>query len=398
MKPGKKTPPPPASGSMEDLMSALKEADSDIKKRKAKDAKRRTGPGPLAGLPGILKIVAVVVIVALLGLIFDGVRREGGEMSATLAEVSGQVTVAKGGQGAGSPGALKMELGNKDVITTGSDGSATVVFPDGSSVQVEPKTRFEVRLLDFARGEVRDRSFMVHSGAVVSRVSKAFGAKSSATVCTPTAVAAARGTGFRVYYDPAKKETYVGVVDGTVNFKTSAGAVDTPTGQLVAASGFQLSRTQAMSAGQTSRISTGFSTLGQHEKPQNWLTKLEYAINTFFDPLLQLLGVAPGGWGYQASYAARRSTCQEALRRLQQHMVSLQDEQIPEFVSLVTLDELGVDAQLKPRILDQFAGNMIDSYRKTGVGAYEIVARARDKDKTPYRLTPSGIQEIKEGG
>lgn len=381
---------------MEDLMAALQEADSDIKKRKAKDAKRRTGPGPLAGLPGILRIVALVVIVVIVALVFDGVRREGQELGAHLAQISGDVQVQKGGAGAATPGAANMALGNKDMITTGADGSATVVFPDGSSVQVEPKTKFEVRLLDFARGEVRDRSFMVHSGAAVARVSKFFGAQSSATVCTPTAVAAARGTGFRVYYDETKKQTYVGVVDGTVTFKTSAGSVETPSGQLVAANGFEVSRAQVMNANQAARIGTNFATLGQHEKPPGWLTKVEYALNTFFDPLLQLLGVAPGGWGYNASYAARRSTCQEALRRLFQHMQTISDENLPDHVSLVTLAELSVDDELRPRIMDQFAGNMLESYRKTGVGAYEITARARDKKKTLYRLTPAGVSEVKE--
>jgi len=46
--------------------------------------------------------------------------------------------------------------------------------------------------------------------------------------------------------------------------------------------------------------------------------------------------------------------------------------------------------------MDQFAGNMLESYRKTGVGAYEITARARDKKKTLYRLTPAGVSEVKE--
>src|SRR5205823_5291823 len=125
--------------------------------------------------------------------------------------------------------------GNDDVIRTGADSTATLVFPDGSAVQVEPNTEFQVRLLDYARGGERDRSFMVRSGSIVAHVSKFFGGQSRATMCTPTTVAAVRGTGFRVQYDPQRKETFVQVADGKVAVRTAAGETATQKGEMVRA-------------------------------------------------------------------------------------------------------------------------------------------------------------------
>lgn len=395
---GTKKPPAtkPAEGSMEDLMAALKEADSNHQKRVKQDKKKKGGPGWFSGVPGMIKAVVLAALVVVTILVVDGLRREAGELNASLAQVSGQVTILKGGTSSSSASA-KVTLENKDVIKTGADGSATVVFPDGSAVQVEPNTEFEVRLLDFARGGVRDRSFMVRSGRVVARVSHFFGAGSQATVCTPTAVAAARGTGFSVYYDPAKKETYVGVVDGTVTFKTPAGETQSTVGQLVASSGYQVGQPGALNATQQSRIKGGFDTMGSYEKPPSFLQNVEYGLNAFLDPALQLIGLAPGSWSYAAGYAARRAATMEALKRLQQTMVSIPDDQLPDYVSLTTLDELNVDPKQKGRMLDTLAGNQLESYRKTGVGKYEIRVRSRDKKRTQYLLSDIGIQEIHAG-
>lgn len=387
--------PKPQEGSMEDLMAALREADANHQKRLKQDRKRKKGPGWLSGVPGYAKAGVTALVVILVVLIVDGIRREAGEMGASFAQLSGEVTVLKGGASP-TPASPQLRLASKDVVKTGRNGSATILFSDGSAIQVEPNTEFEIRLMDFARGGVRDRSFMVRSGRVVSRVGQFFGAGSQSTIQTPTAVAAARGTGYSVYYDPVRRDTYVGVVDGTVQFKTSAGATQSTQGQLVSSSGYQVKQPQIMSPTQQTRIRTGFDSMGRHEKAPGFLQKVEYGINAFLDPALQLIGLAPGSWSYGAGYAARRAACMEALKRLSQHMVSMQDEQIPELVSLTTMEELGWDPRQRDRALETFAGGMLESYRKTGVGKYEIRVRARDKKRTLYELTDIGIREVKE--
>jgi hypothetical protein len=230
----------------------------------------------------------------------------------------------------------------------------------------------------------------------VARVSKFFGAGSQATVCTPTAVAAARGTGFRVTYDARSKQTYVAVVDGTVQFRTSTGEVAAQNGQMTMASGFNVRAAQGLSGGARTRIDGQFQGMSRFEKPESFLVKVEKAIANFCDPALQLIGLAPGAWSYNAGYAARRGATMVALKRIQESMISMQDDQIPTAISLVTLEELNLDPKKLPQILDALGGNMLESYQKLGPGNWVIRARSRDKKRTLYELTPSGPREIKE--
>ena len=138
------------------------------------------------------------------------------EHAATLEAFAGEVKVLQGGTTPATP-TLQMFLRCKDVIYTGKSSSATIVFPDGSAIQLEPKTRFTIQLLEYAGGQ-RRRSFSLHYGSVVARISHFFGAGSKASISTPTAVAAARGTGFRLSYDALTALTTLAVTDGTVEF------------------------------------------------------------------------------------------------------------------------------------------------------------------------------------
>ena len=96
---GTKKPPAtkPAEGSMEDLMAALKEADSNHQKRVKQDKKKKGGPGWFSGVPGMIKAGVIAALAVVTILVVDGLRREAGELNASLAQVSGQVTILKGG-------------------------------------------------------------------------------------------------------------------------------------------------------------------------------------------------------------------------------------------------------------------------------------------------------------
>ena len=139
------------------------------------------------------------------------------EHTATLGTFTGEVKILKAGTTA-IPPSRRMVLRSKDVVYTGKDSSATIVFPDGSAIQLEPKTRFTIQLLQYSQGGQRRRSFTLHYGAVVARISHFFGVGSKASISTPTAVAAARGTGFRLSYDVPTQTTILSVTDGAVEF------------------------------------------------------------------------------------------------------------------------------------------------------------------------------------
>lgn len=65
-------------------------------------------------------------------------------------------------------------------------------------------------------------------------------------------------------------------------------------------------------------------------------------------------------------------------------------------MSLVTLEEITTDDQLRQPILNTFAGRTLESYQKTGQTSYVIRARARDRAHTLYELNETGVRRIVE--
>ncbi|MCC7493263.1 MAG: FecR domain-containing protein [Fimbriimonadaceae bacterium] len=382
--------PPPKSGDQ-----ALKDALLDMGKQKKQSdrrAARAKGKWSAKWTDGLLKKILILAVVLLVIVLADGVRREGGEFKATLVSKTGNVTVARA---AGGGGALNTAdtLEDGDTVKTGANTTATLTFPDGSAVLLEPNTEFEVRLLDFARGGKRDRSFLVKSGAAVARVGEYFGVGSEATVCTPTAVAAVRGTAFRVAYQPAGEKgargyTSVEVVEGTVAFKTPLGETAQRAGSTGQAAGYQLAGQGGLDPYARNRMNNQVAQLRQHEEEPSGLKDLEWNLTNLFDPVLQLLGICPGGWGYNSIDAARRTAAQKSLVRVQQQIESLNEP--PKFVNPTTLEEFGFNEKERRQIVSTFAGGMIDSY-KAEQDRYTLLARARDKKRTVWELTESGV-------
>ncbi len=363
--------------------------------RKERRKRRREFFGWMQAAPSWVKTLVAVALVLLVVLIGDGIRREAKEFKATLVAFAGSVTVFQHADNRSVPASLNMALRDKDVVRTGANSTATLVFPDGSAIQLEPNTEFEVRLLDFVRGGVRDRSFLVRFGAAVAYVSQFFGARSQATVCTPTAVAAVRGTGFRVVYDPTTQQTVVQVVDGAVRFRTPITETASRPGQMATASGYQLGTVQGLPQGTQQILVATVNQLRRFEQPPHWLQQIEWAINNALDPFLQILGLTPGGWSYASANFARRTACMEALRRLRIHLESLNE--LPDYLNPVTLQELtGLHPRERERILSAFAGNMLESYRKIGRDQYIVRARAKDKKRTLYEMTIAEIREVSE--
>ncbi len=390
-----KKPPPRVDNPEADLLSAMRDIGKEHKKD-LKRKKKRKGPSFLAFIPGWLMLVIKIVLVVLVVLIADGIRRESKEFSATIVSYTGICMIAKSDTKPPVPPAPNMPLVDKNVVMTGPNSTATIVFSDGSAVMLEPNTQFRVRLMDYARGGKRDRSFMVESGSIVARVSKFFGVDSRATVCTPNAVAAARGTGFRVTFDPQSMTTDLQVVDGTVAFKSGYDAANVGQGQSTLAEQYNMARLRGIKPIVQASVQASVVGMGGFESPPNALAKFEQGINNFFDPLLQLLGLCPGGWGYNSIDFARRGACTEALRRMRTHVEEVYSNGVPEYVNPVTLAELNLNPYERDRLLGTFYGAMLESYEKTGQDRYVIYARARDKKRTLYKLTEASMEVVKE--
>ena len=389
--------PPPKKSAAEDFMEAFKEQNKKHE-RDQRDKKRRAkwswlGPWMDSGR-GRLKTLALLAGFAFFALLADGMRRERDEFTANLAAFAGQVAVYLGGKATPAAPKTAMPLATKDLVTTAVDGTATVAFPDGSAVLVEPYTQFEVRLMDYGRTDVRDRSILVRSGAVVARVSKRFGLRSQTSICTPTAVAAARGTGFLVAYNPRTRDTFVSVVDGTVDFRTSGGSLQVGPGQAALARGGDPPALQP--PGAQDRVRAAFDQLARFEQPPHWLYALEKRLLSLVDPGLRPIGMVPGRWTLAGTDGARRRQCVAALQRIQQQLAGLAGDQSPEEVSIVTLEGLQFDELTRDQVLDAFAGNMIEGYRKNGPTNYVLRARARDRARTLHEVTEDGVREVQE--
>jgi hypothetical protein len=264
------------------------------------------------GIRLLLTLAAVAFVIALL----DGARREYGEFYANLSSFRPQVAVRRAKNKL--PVTEKMRLQNKDAVSTAASGTATVAFPDGSAILVEPNTKFEVQLLDYNRGSKRDRSFLLRSGSVFTRISKMFGKKGQTLICTPNAVAAARGTGFSVTFDPSANSTLVEVIDGVVALRNAGGRVEIKKGQTGTAIGNRppflgnLGRPQA--------LAQRFNNLARLDPPRNPLEQFERDSLSLLNPVLQLVALTPGGWNFGENDWARRSATRGGLKLLQQSM------------------------------------------------------------------------------
>ncbi len=333
----------------------------------------------------LLTLAAAAFVVALI----DGARREYGEFYANLASFKPQVAVRRSKDKL--PVTEKMQLQNKDAVSTAAGGTATLSFPDGSAVLVEPNTKFEVQLLDYNRGPKRDRSFLLRTGSVFTRISKLFGKKGQTLICTPNAVSAARGTGFSVDYDPSTNRTFVEVIDGKVSLRNAGGRIEIKKGQTGTAVGNQppflgvLSRPQA--------LTQLFNTLAQLDPPQSTLEKFERDALGFLNPALQMVALTPRGWNIGDNDWSRRSATRQGLNLLQQALEAVPGD-VPDTLNPVTMSELGLSEEEREKILDSFAGTTIDRYEKRGQNGYRVVVRSRDSAGTTFQMTETGVEEV----
>jgi hypothetical protein len=109
------------------------------------------------------------------------------------------------------------------------------------------------------------------------------------------------------------------------------------------------------------------------------------------------MGISPSGWGFSASDAARRASCQQALVQMQRQILQQYPEEVPLYFNPVTYEEMQADARSITKWEDAFYNGMIDSYQKTGKDTWILRARARNRKHTLFQITEAGgVREIKE--
>lgn len=338
----------------------------------------------------ILWVLGLLLVV----VIADAVRRENMEFYAVVSQVTGaaRVRLAANGQVEAIEEGQRLEDGGE--VSTGPQSWVALSFPDGSVITLAPNTRFQVHLLEYNRGGMwRGRSFTLLAGQMWASVSKKFGADSRCKIHTPSSVAAVRGTKFYVMYDPNNKLTQVACNEGAVRvdgFRGRPSAVVEGSTTTVAY-GKRPEQRMAMAPG--TRDTFAQRPLNQPVEPDGWLKTAELKLTCALDPLLTVLGIGKAGWAVGATESARRTAAMEALRRIHTSIEGYPD--YPEFVDPYTLAELAFRPEDALRVLQNFDGCCIEKYDRLSNG-FVMYARARDKARTPYKLTNYGVQAITE--
>lgn len=115
--------------------------------------------------------------------------------------------------------AVGQAIKQQDVIKTGDDGQALLVFSDKSSIALKPKT--EVSVDELVWTEVAKKAGLSMSAGALRAIVKKIDTPSDFKVKTPTAICGARGTVFYLVVTPS--ETRVFVTDGAVDFSNVDG-------------------------------------------------------------------------------------------------------------------------------------------------------------------------------
>ncbi len=164
---------------------------------------------------------------------------------AELAAFRGDVKIVTAGEARSA--AKGMALAEGDVIETGTNGFATLVLPDASMVSLPSASRIRLaRLRQVPMSESVDRRFTLEQGKSEARVTPMANPASRFLITTPVAVAAVRGTMFRVTFTPESMKQVtevtegkvgVGKLDSSANLRTAETLVLADFGNIATANG-----------------------------------------------------------------------------------------------------------------------------------------------------------------
>lgn len=336
------------------------------------------------------KRVAIAIGVIAIGIIGDAVRRENEEFYAVVTNMGGTVTVASRDRPRARPPALQEKLGDHTTVKTAPGSWAELTFSDGSKVVLDGGTEFRVKLLEYHRGgRWRSRSFFLNAGRIYARITDNFGKDSEMRVFTPGAVAAARGTRFSVEATPGGPVRAV-CGDGVIEVRGFTGQrmYVRGGGGCSAQAGSSPTRPEYAPAGDLAFFRN--RSMVQIVRTDPWYKQAELTITQTLDAPLTILGIGKCSWAVGAADLARRTSAQEALRKIRVNLEG--DTTFPLWVNPATLKELSIqEPGGVENLLKNFDGAAIESYWSDG-RRFRITTRARDKHKTRYELDASTIQ------
>ncbi len=141
-------------------------------------------------------------------------------VEAEVTAFRGEVTVTRGGQTVSVAVGTRVREG--DLVSTAKNGFVTFTMPDASLVTMPSSSTVRIaRLRQFTLGEAIERRFELVSGRAEARVTPFKSPQSSFEITTPVAVAAVRGTRFRIRYTPEAFRATQETIEGKVGVKGS---------------------------------------------------------------------------------------------------------------------------------------------------------------------------------
>ena len=151
--------------------------------------------------------------------------------TALVAQVRGTAQLFRTGGKPAVPLAAKMSLRSGDRIVTGSGANVTLRFADGSELLVLEDSEVVMDTLSaWSTTGMVDTRVRLQGGRVDTRVKPGRGPGSRYHIITPAAVAAVRGTRFRVAADKQQPLSRSEVTAGTVNVGDARNSQDIPAG------------------------------------------------------------------------------------------------------------------------------------------------------------------------
>ncbi len=137
--------------------------------------------------------------------------------SAQVTHVQGQAQATITATGQTIPVSLGLFVQSGDEVRTGSDGSVTLEFDDGSRLLLQADSELRLDALS-AYGQTRfvDTRLRLQQGRVESRVVAPTGPRTRFEIWTPAAASAVRGTHYRLGMDSAAEVARTEVLEGVV--------------------------------------------------------------------------------------------------------------------------------------------------------------------------------------
>jgi hypothetical protein len=143
---------------------------------------------------------------------------------ATVAAMVGTMDLQRGPGGASQAAAIGTPIFAGDVIRTGPDGVAKLLFTDDSVLNIGPATELKLERRGGSK-VARVSSLRLAQGTIEPLVSSRGSEGARYEVDTPTAVARVQGTDFVVRYDGAAQATDVAALEGSVAVQGTTGII-----------------------------------------------------------------------------------------------------------------------------------------------------------------------------